>query len=124
MEGCLMPFVMAKVNVPVSHDQELELKSRLGKAIEAVPGLNENYLLFGIEDNCRLYLRGKDTWKIAYIEASLFGRPVHTGFGVFAAEMTAAFQGVLGIPPENIYIKFDDIKTWSTNGQFIDSPYR
>lgn len=119
-----MPFVMAKVNVPVNRDQEIEIKSRLGKAIEAIPGLNENYLLFGIEDNCRLHLRGRDTWKIAYIEASLFGRPDHAGFGVFGTEMTAAFQDILGILPENIYIKFDDIKTWSTNGQFIESAYR
>ena len=43
-----------------------------------------------------------------------------TGFDAFAAETTATFHQVLGIPPENIYIKFDDIQMWSVSGMFID----
>ena len=115
-----MPFVMAKVNTPVSHEQETVIKSRMGKAIERVPGLNENYLLFGLEDEQSLYLRGDGQQKIAYIEASLFGTEAHVGFSDFGAAMTTAFQEVLDIPAENIYIKFDDIKAWSVGGQFID----
>ena len=115
-----MPFVIAKVNVPVSKEQELQIKSRIGKAIENIPGKNENYLLFGIEDNFRFYLRGDGSQKIAYITADIFGNEDHAGFDRFGAEMTDAFQQVLGIPAQNIYIKFDDIKAWSVGGQFID----
>ena len=115
-----MPFVIAKVNVPVSKKQETEIKSRVGKAIENVPGKNESYLLFGIEDNYRFHLRGDGEQKVAYIQADIFGSENHIGFDRFGAEMTAAFQEILGIPPENIYIKFDDIKAWSVGGQFID----
>ncbi len=115
-----MPFVIAKVNVPVSKGQEPEIKSRIGKAIEYVPGKNENYLLFGIEDDYHFYLRGDGSQKIVYIQADIFGNEDHIGFDRFGAEMTAVFQEVLDIPPENIYIKFDDIKAWSVGGQFID----
>ena len=115
-----MPFVTAKVNVPISKEQELEIKSRVGKAIENVPGKDENYLLFGIEDDVHFYLRGDGDQKIAYITADIFGNEDHMGFNRFGAEMTAAFHDVLGIPLGNIYIKFDDIKAWSVGGQFID----
>lgn len=64
-----MPFVIARVNVPVN--KELEIKSRLGRAIELVPGKNENYLLPGIEDDFHFYLRGDGEQKAAYIEASI-----------------------------------------------------
>ena len=115
-----MPFVIAKVNVPVSKEQEIQIKSLIGRAIESVPGKNENYLLFGIEDDYHFYLRGSGEQKIAYIQADIFGDEDHMGFDRFGAEMTAAFHEVLGIPPENIYIKFDDIKAWSVGGQYID----
>ena len=115
-----MPFVIAKVNVPVSKEQELEIKSRIGRAIEMIPGKSENYLLFGIEDDFHFYLRGDGNQKIAYIAADIFGNEDHAGFDRFGAEITAVFQEVLGIPQQNIYIKFDDIKVWSAGGQFID----
>ena len=38
-----MPFIMAKVSVPIDEERELELKSRLGKAMELIPGLSENF---------------------------------------------------------------------------------
>ena len=115
-----MPFVIAKVNVPVSRQQEADIKSLIGKAIESVPGKNENYLLFGIEESYHFYLRGDNSQKIAYIQADIFGNEYHIGFDRFSAEMTAIFHQILDIPPENIYIKFDDIKAWSVGGQFID----
>ena len=115
-----MPFVKAKINIPVSREQETEIKSCIGKAIENVPGKNENYLLFGLEENQHLYLRGNGTQKIAYIEVSIFGNEDHIGFDRFGADITAVLYRVLDIPPENIYIKFDDIRAWSVGGQFID----
>lgn len=53
-----MPFLISKVNIPVSPEQEQELKSKLGKAIELVPGKSEETLFLCVEDQCRLWLRG------------------------------------------------------------------
>jgi len=39
-----MPFIMTKVNVPVDTAQEIQLKARLGKAIELLPGLSKKFL--------------------------------------------------------------------------------
>ena len=36
------------------------------------------------------------------------------------AELTLAFHEVLGIPPENIYIKYEDITAWGVGGMYID----
>lgn len=74
-----MPFLISRVNVPISREQEIELKTRLGKAIELVSGKSEDYLLLGFEDNCRLWLRGDGSAPIAYIEANIFGNDSHAG---------------------------------------------
>lgn len=80
-----MPFIVSKVNVAVTEEQELALKTRLGKAIERIPGKSEEYLLLSFESNCHLYLRGDNSRPIAYITASIFGNEDHAGFSQFAA---------------------------------------
>ena len=108
-----MPFIKSKVSCPVTHQQEQELKARLGRAIKMIPGKSEDYLLLEFEDNCRLCIAGrKASQSLAYIEAAVFGSENHTGYDAFTAEITGAFQNVLGIQPGNIYIKYEDITAW------------
>lgn len=114
-----MPFIISKVNKKISKEQEIEIKEYLGASIEYVPGKNEEYLLVGFEDQYQFYLRGKDV-PTAYIEVSIFGNEDHIGFDKLSESITEVFHNVLDIPKENIYIKFNDISSWSVNGMFID----
>ncbi len=118
-----MPFIMARVNVPVTREQEEIIRERLGRAIEAIPGKSADSLLLGIEDGCRFYLRGK-AQKVAYIEASVFGNEDHSGFASFVQELAAVFHEVLDIPAGSIFAKFEDITAWSVHGMFIDGSRR
>ena len=115
-----MPFIKAKVSCPVTKNQEAELKRRFGKAIELVPGKSEEYLLLEFEDNCSLWLRGEQDEPIAYIEAAIFGNEGHYGYDAFTAEITEAFSAILGIQPERVYIKYEDIMAWGVSGRYID----
>ena len=92
----------------------------MGRAIGLVPGKSEAYLLLDFEDNCRLWLRGKKNAPTAYMEAAIFGNEGHSGYAAFAAEVTRIFADVLGIAPENCYIRFEDIAAWAVGGQYID----
>ena len=111
-----MPFIIARVNVPVKNEQEEKIKSLLGRAIELVQGKSEQYLMICFEDNCRFWLRGDDSLPAAYIEVSIFGNDCHYGYDALTQEITRAFHDVLGIPSENIYLKYDDIHVWGVNG--------
>lgn len=50
MEEKRMPFVRSKVSCAVDEEQEIQLKSRLGRAIELIPGKTEDYLLLSFEE--------------------------------------------------------------------------
>ena len=115
-----MPFIFSKVNIPIRDEQEIQLKKRLGKAIEILPGLTEEYLMAGFEDNYHVYLRGDNSQPAAYIEVNIFGNEAHYGYNKLTAAITNIFNEVLGINPKNIYIKFDDIKSWGVNGINFD----
>ena len=96
-----MPFIKIKTSCPISKEQESRLKSKLGKTIGLVPGKSEAYLLLEFEDKCRLWLRGKNTEPIVYIEAAIFGNENHAGYPAFTAAISEIFHDVLGVPPEN-----------------------
>lgn len=115
-----MPFIKIKVNIPISDDSENIIKTKLGKAIELVPGKSEEYLLLDFEDNCHLYLRGDNKEPIAYIEASIWGNEAHRGYDAFSEEVTNIFYDELAINPENIYINYSDIPDWAVGGRNID----
>lgn len=115
-----MPFIISRTNTSITREQELKLKSRLGKAISLVPGKSEQYLLLGFEPNSHLYLRGDDSEPIAYIEAAIWGNEAHLGYDQFTAEVTCIFHEVMGIAPENIYIRYSDIPDWGVAGMNFD----
>lgn len=115
-----MPFILAKTNLSISAEQEITLKTGLGKLIELIPGKSEKYLLVGFESNYHLYLQGQNSYPIAYIETSIFGNEEHMGQNEFAQGVTQLFGQVLGIKPQHIYIKFNDISSWSVGGIYID----
>ncbi|MBR1552581.1 MAG: hypothetical protein IJ741_03460 [Schwartzia sp.] len=114
-----MPFLMAKTNVPIGRAKEMEIKTLLGKAIGLVPGKSEQSLLVGFEENRHFYLRGEEQ-PVVYIEASIFGNEAHLGYDALTAAIARAFHDVLEIPPENIYVKYDDIKGWGVGDAYFD----
>ena len=115
-----MPFITARVNVPLTKEEELKIKSGLGKAIELVPGKSEEYLLLNIEDECHMYLRGDGDIPIAYIEAAIWGNEAHLGYDLFTAEVTQIFSEILDIPPNHVYIRYSDIPDWGVGGMNFD----
>jgi len=115
-----MPFIISRVTQKITEEQEQVLKTRLGKAIELVPGKSEEYLLLGFEGGYHLWLRGDNSRPIAYIQANIFGNEGHLGYDAFSLEVTKIFHEVLGIPEDRIYINYTDIPDWAVGGMNVD----
>lgn len=111
-----MPFIISKVNVPISPEQELRLKVGLGKAIECVPGKTEASLMLGFEPGYSLYLRGDNSQSMAYITVAVFANPAQQGYEQFSRMITQLFNETLDIDPSRIFIKYEDISCWSVAG--------
>ena len=115
-----MPFFLSKTNVSISDEQEKNLKFGLAQVVRKNFGYGEEYILAEFEDNCKLYLRGKNTEPIVYMEVKIFGNENHIGYKNFSRDITNIFSAVLKVPPKNIYIKFEDIIAFGVNGEIFD----
>jgi len=111
-----MPFIISRINIPVTREQETRLKRGLGKAIELVPGKTEDSLLLSFEDSSRLYLRRDNGQPMAYITVAVFGNPFHCGYEQLSVAIANLFQETLGIERTHIFIKYEDIPSWSVGG--------
>lgn len=111
-----MPFINSKVNVKILPDQEKELKNKLGKAIELIPGKSESWLMLGFDDEYSLYFQGNNDCKIAYVEVKVFGQEHKAAFEKLTAAICDIFNEVLGIDKDKIYVKYEAVTNWGWNG--------
>lgn len=115
-----MPFITSKISKKITHEEEIELKKGLGKAIESVPGKNEDVLFTLFEDDVHMYLRGDNSEPLAFIQVAIFGTENHIGYDKLTKQISDLFGRVLGIKPANMYIDYEDITSWGVQGMFVD----
>ena len=109
-----MPFINTKVNVPMSSEQELTLKTEFGKAASLIRK-SENWLMLDFEDNCRMYFRG-DNAPAAMVQVSLYGKASSSYYEAMTRKLTELLVSVMGIPADRIYVKYDEISNWGFAG--------
>lgn len=94
-----MPVIHTHVSVSTTPEQREALKSAYGKAITAVPGKSEGWLMCPFEDNMPIYFGGDDSKPAAYVEVNVFGRSVPgSAWEKLTEQIMAALEKELGIP--------------------------
>ena len=111
-----MPFINLKTTKEISKENEAILRADFGEKIALIPGKSENWLMLNFEDNCRMAFRGEATPDIAMIEVELFGGASESAYERLTAALTASVERTLGIRPDRIYVKYEEISTWGYNG--------
>ena len=66
-----MPVIHTHVSVSTTPGQREALKAAYGKAITAVPGKSEGWLMCPFEDNMPIYFGGDDSKPPAYVEGTV-----------------------------------------------------
>ena len=109
-------MISIKTNTPISENDELELKTLLGKAIEILPGKTENWLMLSFEANQRLWFRGDNSKALAYVEVSALGKISYEASEKLTAEICDILKTVRGIEGDGVYIKYEETDKWGFDG--------
>ncbi|MBM6980899.1 macrophage migration inhibitory factor [Bifidobacterium thermophilum] len=112
-----MPVIHTHVSVPTTKEQREALKTAYGKAITAVPGKSEGWLMCPFEDNMPIYFAGSDDKPAAYVEVNVFGASVPgSAWEQLTRQIMDALQRELGIPKDRTYIRYTATTDWGWNG--------
>lgn len=110
-----MPCIHTQTNVAVTKAQEEKIKSRFGKAIELL-GKSEHWLMLTFSDNCRMWFQGESGSPMAFVEIKLYGRASDSAYSRMTGEATRIVSEELGIAPDKIYVKYEEVAHWGYNG--------
>ena len=111
-----MPYISTKTNVTITEDSEAKIRAALGKAIEAIKGKSEKWLMLSFDGNARMAFRG-ETSPTAMIEVEIFGSASDAEYAALTAKITDIISGELSIPTDRIYVKYEEISTWGWSGE-------
>ncbi len=111
-----MPYIGTRVTVSLSKEKESELKEKLGKAIETIPGKTERWLMTEFQDNCRIWFAGDNSKPAAFIEVKILGGEDSDAFSKMSGVLTKIMSESLGIPGDRVYIVYQPISSWGWNG--------
>lgn len=110
-----MPFINIKTNAKVPAEKAEEIKSALGRAITAIPGKSEGWLMVGIEDEYKLYFKGTDE-PAAMVEVSIYGNASSNSLTTLTSHITGLLFDTLGISTDRIYVSYMSTENWGWNG--------
>lgn len=112
-----MPVIHTHVSVSTTPAQRDALKAAYGKAINAVPGKSEHWLMCPFEDNMPIYFAGDDSKPAAYVEVNVFGSSVPgSAWEKLTEQIMAALERELGMPQDRTYIRYTATTDWGWNG--------
>lgn len=110
-----MPFINIKTNQNVSKAQQETIKAGLGKAITALPGKSEQWLMVGIEPEYVLYFQGTDE-PAAMVSVQIYGGASGSAYSNLTGKITEILHTELHIPANRIYVSYASTPDWGWSG--------
>ena len=112
-----MPYINAKVSTKLTEEKFTEFKAALGKAIEAIPGKTEAYLMVCIEDSQKLWFAGDSKKPQAFIDVRILGRAKPEDYSRMTGVLCKICDEMLGISPDSVYVTYAEVENWGWNGK-------
>ena len=111
-----MPCIQLNTSVKLSDEKKTAIKSKLGKAIEWLPGKSENWLMITMNDDMTIYFRGDNSAPAAFVMVGVYGREDGRAFNALTASICELLNQELGISPDHFYFQYAATQHWGWNG--------
>ena len=109
-----MPYINVKTNSPSAIENREIIKQELGKAIEAIPGKSEGWLMINVDEPSFMAFKG-DTSPCAMFEVSIFGSADGSAYSSLTEKLCSVAEEYLGVPASRTYIKYSEHSEWGWN---------
>jgi len=111
-----MPCIDLKVSVSLSDAGKQQIISRLGKAISAIPGKSESWLMVAIADGVDLYFKGRGDVASAYVEVKIYGSADGQAFSALTRAICDILSAEAGIAQDRVFVSYFTTSHWGWNG--------
>ncbi len=110
-----MPYIETKTTRKIGKAEAAELRERLGKAIELIPGKTDKWLMLSFRGELDMAFAGVDG-DAAMIEVDILGHADDSSYAALTAKICEIMSDVLALPKDRIYVKYTEFDRWGWNG--------
>ena len=112
-----MPYINVKLTERLDGAKKTELKAALGKAIEAIPGKTEAYLMVCIEDGQDMWFAGDNSKPLAFIDVRILGKAKGEDFSRMTGVLCDIMDKICNVAPSGVYVTYAEVENWGWNGR-------
>lgn len=109
-----MPYINVKTNSELVNTCKEELKSELGRAITAIPGKSEAWLMVNIDAPSAMWFKGEKEG-CAMFEVSIFGSASDSAYDALTEKLCTLSEKYLGVSASRTYVKYTECAHWGWN---------
>ena len=114
-----MPFVSVNTARELTKEQKNEIKARLGKLIEILPGKSEGVLMVDISCGHALYYGGNAQPNGAFVDIRLYRESPFEEKKAFNAALVEMLVEVAGVEKASTFCNYLELPNWGgTEGRF------
>lgn len=111
-----MPCIQLTVSQKLTEQNKVTIKSRLGQAIQILPGKSESWLMVIIHDDACMYFKGNQNAPMAFADVSVYGNENGNAFNNLTMAICDILNEEIGTPADRIYVKYSATQHWGWNG--------
>lgn len=112
-----MPYIDVRITEKLSAEKIEEIKCAMGKAITAIPGKTEEYLMVCVEDAQNIWFAGNNSSPSVYVNVKILGKAKAEDYFRMTGVLCEAFKRLLEISPDRVYVTYSEVENWGWNGK-------
>ena len=114
-----MPFLRLQTNTAVADTRQEEFLAEASRLVSASLGKNEKFFMGSIEPGRSMSFGGSRA-PLAFLQLKALELPP-AKTAELSAELSALVHDQLGIPPDRVYVEFDNVARgmWGWNGDVL-----
>ncbi|WP_309395897.1 phenylpyruvate tautomerase MIF-related protein [Cerasicoccus maritimus] len=114
-----MPYLNIQTNQALSPEAQEKLLSESSQLVASALGKSEDYMMVSIQDDTPMLFGGKPA-PTAFLEVNSLGIPAGKTKEI-CKQLCALLNSVADIPPERVYVKFNDVQRsmWGWKGNMF-----
>lgn len=114
-----MPFVNAKITLPVDDDKKNLIQSNFTDFVAISLGKPKNFIMVNIEDDQKIWFAGEKISDGAFISVRLMGNAEKSAYSDLTKKICDFLEKELKIPGKNIYVTFHPVENWGWDGSIL-----
>ena len=110
-----MPYLQVHVGKQLTSEQKRALADMIAEKMPILPGKNKFNAIIEISGACDMYNAGEPR-EMIFVDVRLMGPSPFEAKDQFVAELSAAFNELIGIAPDRQYYNFIELSEWGAGG--------